>query len=159
MVDLDNVDYHEIARRGDTEVMTVFLEAGLDADLRDDRGYTLLMIAAYNDKAAMVELLHDNGASIDAPDPAGNTPLMGLCFKGHAALAERLLAWGADPNARNNAGATPLMMAAMFKQAAIAEHLLAHGADSDMTDADTRTAADYARSYGHPEMVEMLEAA
>lgn len=119
-VDPRNVDFHEIARRGDTEVMQMFLDAGIDPDLRDGRGYTLLMIAAYNRQPAMVELLLGAGADVDAPDASGNTPLMGLCYKGYVDVAKLLLDRGGDANARNNAQASPLMMAAMFRQAEIA---------------------------------------
>ena len=55
-IDPSTVDYHEIARRGDAEVLGVFLDAGLDPDLRDAQGYSLLMIAAYNDQAPTTAL-------------------------------------------------------------------------------------------------------
>lgn len=157
-IDLQNIDFHEIARRGDTEVMEVFLQAGLDPDLPNARAHTLLMIAAYHEQRAMVDLLLDAGARIDAPDTSGNTPLMGLCFKGYADLAAHLLARGADPNARNHAGATPLIMAALFAQAAIVRALLAHGADPHATDGQGRTARDIARAQGLDDLAALLDA-
>ena len=56
-IDPSTVDVHEIARRGDAEVLAVFLDAGLDPNLRDDKGYSLLMIAAYNDQPDTTALL------------------------------------------------------------------------------------------------------
>ncbi len=159
-IDPANVDYHEIARRGDTQVMAALLGAGLDPDLRDPgdaRGYTLLMIAAYHDQREMVELLLDHGADVDAADTSGNTPLMGLCFKGHADLAATLLDRGADANARNGSGATPLMLAAMFHQPAIMRALLDHGADASLANGQGHTAADLARFHGHADLIPLLQ--
>ena len=114
MIDPQNIDFHEIARRGDVEVMEAFLDAGLNPSLVNERDHSLLMIAAYNDQPEMVDLLIERGAKVDDPDGSGNSPLMGLCFKGNPALVERLLKHGADPNARNNAGATALWQGTPF---------------------------------------------
>lgn len=95
MRDLSPVDFHESARRGDAEV----LDAGFDPDLCDAGDYTLLMIAAYNDRAETAERLLARGA---APDRSVNTPLMVLAFNGYdvpAALADRLGA-AAPPETR-----------------------------------------------------------
>lgn len=154
-IDLSAVDHHEIARRDNAEVLAVFLDAGLDPDLRDAKGHTLLMVAAYNDAAATTELLLARGASPDAPGPAG-TPLMGLAFKGHADRALDLLAAGADPNVQNPSGASALHFAAMFRQEAVAEALLAGGADASIRDAQGMTAADLAAASGHAGLAERL---
>src|SRR5690625_5514757 len=153
-----NIDFHVIARRGDVDVREAFLDAGLNPSLINENGHSLLMIAAYNEQAGMVDLLAARGADVDSPDNSGNTPVMGLCFKGDRQTVARLLGLGADPNASNNAGATALMMAVMFGQREIAEMLLKHGADVEARDASGRTAADIARMNGLPEFVELLEA-
>lgn len=158
VIDPQNIDFHEIARRGDVDVMEAFLDAGLNPSLINENGHSLLMIAAYNEQAGMVDLLAARGADVDSPDNSGNTPVMGLCFKGYPEIVARLLGLGADPNASNNAGATALMMAVMFGQREIAEMLLKHGADVEARDASGRTAADIARMNGLPEFVELLEA-
>lgn len=154
-IDLDAVDFHEIARRGDGDVLAVFLDAGLDTDLRDAQGNTLLMVAAYNDAAPTTALLLARGADPDAPGPAG-TPLMGLAFKGYADRARQLLDAGADPNVQNPAGASALHVAAMFRQTAVAEALLASGADAALRDARGMTPADLAAANGHTDLAERL---
>ncbi|MDY6814037.1 MAG: ankyrin repeat domain-containing protein, partial [Pseudomonadota bacterium] len=93
-MDLDNVDYHEIARRGDVEVMDVFLTAGLDVNLTNTRGHSLLMIASYNHQPGMARLLLAHGADPNQPDASGSTPLMGTVFKGDIELAALLLEAG-----------------------------------------------------------------
>ena len=158
-IDPRNVDYHEIARRGDTEVMQALLQAGLDPGLRDPRGYDLLMIAAYSGHADMVDLLLSHDADPDGRDPAGNTPLIGLGFKGFPDVARKLLAGGADPDARNGAGATALHFAAMFRQEALLDILLEHGADTTIVDSQGNTPADVAQGHGHADIAERLETA
>ena len=158
-IDPGKVDYHEIARRGDTEVMEVFLEAGLPPDLQDHRGFPLLMIATYNDQKEMVDLLLESGAAVDAPDLSGNTPLMGVCFKGYEELGVHLLERGANPNVRNHSGATPLIMAAMFNRVRIARALLERGADATASGPQGTTALDIARSQNLTEMEELLATA
>ncbi len=154
-IDLSTVDVHEIARRGDAEVLAAFLDAGLDPDLRDVQGNSLLMVAAYSDAAPTTALLLARGADPNLPGPAG-TPLMGLAFKGFADRARDLLAAGADPNVQNPAGASALHFTAMFRQAAAADVLLAGGADASLRDARGMTAADLAAASGHTDLAERL---
>ena len=156
-IDPKKVDYHEIARRGDIEVMEAFLDAGLDPDLTNPRGHTLLMIAAYNQQPAMVDLLAAHGADVDQPDRSGNTPLMGCAFQGFAEVAELLLDQGADVAYTNGAGATALMFAAMYKQPAVVDALLTRGADPTRTDAQSRTATDLANDNGHEAIAQRLQ--
>ena len=154
-----NVDYHEIARRGDTEVMEAFLDAGLEPDLTNARGHTLLMIAAYNEQPAMVKLLAKRGADVDQPDASGNTPLMGCAFQGFEDVAALLLDRGADVEYANGAGATALMFAAMYRQPALVDLLLERGADPERADERGRTAADLAEEHGHEAIAERLREA
>lgn len=159
--DLDpkKADYHEIARRGDTEQMATFLEAGLDPDLTNQEGHPLILIAAYNDQPEMVALLAEHGADPNQAVRGGNTPLMGCCFKGYEAVAEALIEAGADVNAVSNSGATALTYAAMYNEPGIVDLLLEHGADPTMTDEEGQTAADRAAEHGHKALTSQLEQA
>jgi uncharacterized protein len=118
-----NVDSHGVARRGDTAVMSLLLDTGLDPNLLDSRGFSLLMIAAYSDQAEMVRLLAGRGADPDLPDPSGNTPLIGTGFKGSVEVARSLLESGADPSIKNKDGATALDFAKRFGHTALIELL------------------------------------
>lgn len=159
--DLDpkNVDYHELARRGATEEMETFLNAGLDPDLTNQEGHPLILIAAYNDQPAMVSLLAEHGADPNQTVRGGNTPLMGCCFKGFTEAAEALIEAGADVNAVSDSGATALTYAAMYNEPEIIDLLLEHSADPTMTDAEGQTAADRAAEQGHEELAARLESA
>jgi ankyrin repeat protein len=70
-----------------------------------------LWAAAYNDDAAAVRLLVDNGASIDATHDDGDTPLLFAVKWSRFSAARALLERGADVNRSDSKGSTPLSCA------------------------------------------------
>ncbi len=121
----------EMARTGDTVELEKMIIAGLPINLRDGKGNSLLMLAAYNDQPDTVAILLKHGAETEHRNDHGQTPLGGAAFKGNLPLITLLLNAGADINADNGGGKTPLMFAAMFGHRRVVEYLLAHGADRD----------------------------
>ncbi len=89
----------DAARAGDTELLAAHLDAGVPADLTNDRGDTLLMLAAYHGHAATVGALLERGAEPDRVNDRAQTPLAGAVFKGSTDDVDALLAHGADPHA------------------------------------------------------------
>ncbi|WP_017591763.1 ankyrin repeat domain-containing protein [Nocardiopsis potens] len=87
------------ARRGDTDSLGAYLAAGVPPDLTNDKGDTLVMLAAYHGHADTVEALCARGADPDRPNDRGQTPLAGAVFKGEDAVVETLVDHGADPRA------------------------------------------------------------
>jgi ankyrin repeat protein len=87
----------DLARRGETETLAAYVDAGVPANLTNDKGDSLIMLAAYHGHASAVEALLARGADGDRPNDRGQTPLAGAVFKGEAAVIEALLAGGADP--------------------------------------------------------------
>ncbi len=55
----------ELARQGKTAELSAQLKQGLDVNLRDTKGNTLLMIAAYQGRAETVALLLKSGAQVE----------------------------------------------------------------------------------------------
>lgn len=106
-------DAAELARNGSTETLSALIDQGLDINLRDTKGNTLLMIAAYQGRVETVGMLLKAGAAADLRNEKGQTPLGGAAFKGHVEIARMLLAAGADAQA-DQGGATPADYAAMF---------------------------------------------
>lgn len=104
----------DAARHGDLATLEPMLEAGIPANLRDEKGNTLLMLAAYHGQPEAVSLLLDHHADPDARNDREQTPLAGVAFKGHLQVARILLGGGADPLADQGGGRTPVMFAAMF---------------------------------------------
>jgi ankyrin repeat protein len=91
---------HHLARKGDVETTTIFLEHGADLHARDeDICSTPLGWAAKYGKTAMVELLLKHGATPnepdDLPDLAWATPLAWATRRGHAEIVDLLKRHGA----------------------------------------------------------------
>ncbi len=84
--------FFNAARFGDNEVLDEFIRAGYDLNSADDKGYTALILAAYNGHGETVERLLAAGADACAEDKRGNTALLGAIFKGELGIAKRLLA-------------------------------------------------------------------
>ncbi|MFG2453343.1 ankyrin repeat domain-containing protein [Streptomyces sp. M41(2017)] len=89
----------DLARRGETETLVAYVDAGVPANLTNDRGDSLVMLAAYHGHAEAVRALLDRGAEADRVNDRGQTPLAGAVFKGEDAVVRVLLAAGADPAA------------------------------------------------------------
>ncbi|MFF8954949.1 ankyrin repeat domain-containing protein [Streptomyces sp. NPDC014894] len=89
----------DLARQGETEALVAYIDAGVPANLTNDRGDTLVMLAAYHGHTAAVEALLARGADADRLNDRGQTPLAGAVFKGEDAVVRALLDGGADPGA------------------------------------------------------------
>lgn len=89
----------DLARRGETELLAAYVDAGVPANLTNDRGDSLVMLAAYHGHAPAVVALLSRGAEVDRANDRGQTPLAGAVFKGEDAVIRALLTGGADPEA------------------------------------------------------------
>jgi ankyrin repeat protein len=88
-----------LARTGQTDTLTAYVDAGVPADLTNDAGDTLLMLAAYHGHPETVRALLDRGADAGRPNDRGQTPLAGAVFKKEPEVVRALLDAGADPRA------------------------------------------------------------
>ncbi|AWK09387.1 ankyrin repeat domain-containing protein [Streptomyces spongiicola] len=89
----------DLARRGDAEALAAYVDAGVPANLTNDKGDSLVMLAAYHGHAGAVTALLARGADADRPNDRGQTPLAGAVFKGEDEVIRALLDGGADPAA------------------------------------------------------------
>ncbi|MGY3335133.1 ankyrin repeat protein [Streptomyces filamentosus] len=87
----------DLARAGDAAALAAYLDAGVPVNLTNDRGDTLVMLAAYHGHAAAVAALLERGADADRANDRGQTPLAGAVFKGEEDVIRALLAGGANP--------------------------------------------------------------
>ncbi len=87
-----------MARTGDTESLIAYLDAGVPADLNNEAGDTLVMLAAYHGHAEAVRALVSKGADVDRANDKGQTPLAGAVFKGEDDVVKALVEGGADPH-------------------------------------------------------------
>ncbi|WP_432052509.1 ankyrin repeat domain-containing protein [Streptomyces xiamenensis] len=89
----------DLARDGDTDTVAAYVDAGVPPNLSNDKGDTLLMLAAYHGHATTVEALLQRGADPGRANDRGQTPLAGAVFKGETEVVRTLVAAGADPAA------------------------------------------------------------
>jgi uncharacterized protein len=106
-----------LARSGATHELAAFLDAGVNANLTNQNGDTLLMLAAYHGHADTVRALLERGGDPDRANDRGQTPLAGAVFKAEPEVIRALIAAGADPEAGQP---TALATAAMFERADLA---------------------------------------
>ena len=88
----------ELARTGATDELGVALGRGLPPDLTNDKGDTLLMLAAYHDHPDTVRVLLAGGADTSRANDRGQTALTAGVFRQNEATVRALLAAGADPD-------------------------------------------------------------
>ncbi|MCZ7461526.1 ankyrin repeat domain-containing protein [Streptomyces sp. WMMC940] len=89
----------DLARQGDAEALAAYVDAGVPANLANDKGDSLVMLAAYHGHAGAVTALLARGADADRANDRGQTPLAGAVFKGEDGVIRALLDGGADPEA------------------------------------------------------------
>ena len=123
---------HEAAGRGDTATVRQLLDQGTDVNAKAAGNWTALMSAAAEGRTETVELLLHRGADVNATsDVVGWTALLSAAQQGHTGCVQVLLAHGADINQRTRPIAT----------------LPSHNA------------LEFARENGHPEIVQLVQAA
>lgn len=122
------IDY---ARYGNSVELEKMLKAGMNVNLCDEKGNSLLMLASYNRNLDTSKLLLEYGAAVDLRNDRGQTPLGGIAFKGDIDILNLLLKYGADVNADQGGGKTPLMFASLFGNKKIVDILIKNGADVD----------------------------
>lgn len=161
---LDNETYElaqelfRIVRAGETQRVTRLLDMGLAPNLRDGKGDSLLMLAAYHGHPGLVDALLRYGADAELGNDRGQTPLAAAAFKGHADIVRLLLENGAQADSRLSGGKTALMLAAMFDRTEVLELLLTYGADPDIVDEQGMTARHAAEMMGAEATAARLEA-
>lgn len=138
----------QYARMVHAEELAELFGQGLPANLRNDKGDSLLMLAAYNGQAAAARAILEAGGDPELANDRGQTPLAGAAFKGDAEIVRLLLEHGAQVDGAGDGSRTALMVAAMFDRTEIVEALLARGADPDRRDAAGKTAAEMAQAMG-----------
>ncbi|GAB3862787.1 ankyrin repeat domain-containing protein [Dactylosporangium cerinum] len=89
----------DLARAGATEELAANVDAGLPVNLTNDKGDTLLMLAAYHDHPPAVAALLARGADPDRANDRGQTALAAAVFRRSADSVRTLLDAGADPAA------------------------------------------------------------
>ncbi|MFI6263344.1 ankyrin repeat domain-containing protein [Micromonospora sp. NPDC051006] len=88
----------DLARAGATEELSGHLDAGLPVNLTNDKGDTLLILAAYHAHPETVAALLARGADHSRINDRGQTALAAAVFRSSSEAVRALLAAGADPD-------------------------------------------------------------
>ena len=138
------------ALQGDVELVRALLAQGADANAREDRGFTALMMAVGatpyygmppgsrgwrearrvtpQERETILLLLLTHKAQVNKRDKEGDTALMWSAERGNESMARRLLKSGVDVNAKDRYGNTALQLAKQQNNPAIVTQLKAAGA-------------------------------
>src|SRR5689334_3376711 len=93
---------------GNVEAVSRLLASGVNINIRNNKGLTPLMAAAFVGSTPIARLLITRGADVRARYQSGDTALHVAVIRGKRDTAELLIAGGADVNARNGGNLTPL---------------------------------------------------
>ena len=91
----------DLARDGRSEELAAYVDAGLPVNLTNDKGDTLLILAAYHWHPDTVAALLARGADPARENDRGQTALAAATFKQSGECVSALLAAGADPEQGN----------------------------------------------------------
>jgi ankyrin repeat protein len=148
------------------EAMRIFLENGVDVDVRNRRGRTPMHIAALYDHRQLFQVLVEWKGDVRATADNGATPLHYAAQKGHVVLVQELIRLGASVSAKTNGlgsspppvsnGATPLHYAALGDGENALAYMLDKGGDVDATDHYGWSPMHYAAQRGRNAIIRLL---
>lgn len=78
-------------------MLDLYLENGVDPDLSNQDGNSLLMIAAYSGNREALDVLIKHRADVNKLNGRNQSPLAGAIFKKEDEIIDRLITAGADP--------------------------------------------------------------
>ena len=133
------------AHFGQTEMVQLLLDKGLDPNVRDDWGWTPLHVAINPETA---KALIDGGADIHAKAKDGNEAIHSLVGENMLDSVKYLLSLGVDVDTHGKNNMTPLHQASIFNHIDGAELLIMNGADIKAVDDNGMTCLHFARSEG-----------
>ena len=139
----------------DAEAIRTLLRQGADVNEKDGSGNTVLFYAM-NGPIGIIRLLIDNGANVNEKGSSDTTPLMWAAMREKTEVVQLLIDSGAAVNAADSFGFTALMKSAMDGDLKTGRLLVERGARVEQEDNLSRTAADWAEFWKHPEFAEML---
>ncbi|GIZ47012.1 hypothetical protein CKM354_001011400 [Cercospora kikuchii] len=84
------------ARTGQTATLSQYITHGIPVNLTNDKGDSLLMLAAYHGHLETVQMLVEKGANIDALNDRGQSIVAGAVFKGYDDVVKYLAEKDAD---------------------------------------------------------------
>jgi ankyrin repeat protein len=138
-------------------MVTMLLEKGAKANVKDHFGKTPAFIAANDGHNGALIVLGKFGADFNVPDKVGVYPIHRSARNGHLSAISTLLTFKARVNVQTkDEGATPLHLCMPEGCLACAKMLIEHGASIDAQDHDGATPLIWAVQRGDIEIVKLL---
>jgi len=145
------------AEDGNSKIVGTFLGGGREViDVRDERGWSPLMISTFNGNEEIARLLIDSGADIHIKDKSGYSPIHWAAFNGYTDIVKLLITKHADVNAQSDHGWTALLQAATRGHLTTCGALIAGGANVNLTSNDGWAPLHKACANGHLDTVKLL---
>ena len=121
---------HAACAKGRISCLTIFLDHGVDANLRaaDNYGFTPVICCCIAGHVKCLGLLLDRGADPNLADSDKFTPAHWACFTGQLKCLQLLNSKGANLNAKDGNGETPLDWARQYGHTVCVELLLENNA-------------------------------
>ncbi|KAF4792006.1 hypothetical protein TURU_126257 [Turdus rufiventris] len=115
---------HHAALNGNTELISLLLEAQAAVDIKDNKGMRPLHYAAWQGKKEPMKMVLKAGSSVNIPSDEGQIPLHLAAQHGHYDVSEMLLQHQSNPCIMDNSGKTPLDLACEFGRVGVVQLLL-----------------------------------
>ncbi|XP_067654205.1 uncharacterized protein [Haliotis asinina] len=140
------------------DVVEFLVGRGADVSLVDRWGNNVLHLACYNGDLEMVKLiLSMNVVNINSRGWNSRTPVMRAAESGHRDVVEFLVSRGADVSLVDGYGDNVLHFACRGGDLETVKLILSMNVvDINARNNDGKTAADYARDFGHQRLLNLL---
>jgi hypothetical protein len=104
-------NFFTYSQSGNEYIVTLFLDAGINVNIRNPFGWTPLMAASGGNQRQIVKVLLDHGADVNMTTPQNETALYYAATMASQEVVSDLLAAGASKNIKSTFGFTPADMA------------------------------------------------